>query len=294
MVVEIVELHDDVFEKIVAYLPIIVLLRLLQTCKRLYCNRYNLIQLNEEYAAYKLFDMRVPSYFSVYFQSDMTYHDGQYLIKTHIDNLNITYVYNTYKLCAFYQNDCTKIDQITFYKQVLKNYFAKKYVMIYGEHPKLCARVYETLFEHFIIIYDWAKYTHMNIFDIYEILYHAKLRNIRRLTNTIQNMVIYSVDNKAVFVNIMGALLKFWNTVDVYHVNKRLIKASVFYILYKFAEINVDLLPKTLGNAMINHSDMVIRQLMNAKNGKIPLYFKNVIIKQIDNACITIANSQVN
>ncbi len=160
--------------------------------------------------------------------------------------------------------------------------------MIYSEHAKLCARVYETLFEHFIILYDWAKYTQINIFDIYEILYHAKLRNIRRLSNTIQNIVIYSVDNKAMFMNIMDALLKFWNTVDVYHVNKKLIKASMFYILYKFAEINVDLLPKILGNAMINRSDVVIRQVMNVK---IPLYFKNVIIKQIDNACITIANN---
>ena len=271
-------LNDDLIENIAGRLPIMELLNLVQSCNHLFKRRYELIKCNDQYREYMQFDTYA-SYFSVFFKSDLVYNNKQYVIKSDISNDHVS-AYNTYKIIAFNNRGASDNDKLVCRILIINKYFEKKYKQIYGTHVNIKSINYANLFNKFMDLYNWTDHIYINIFNIYEILYHIKTRNLRALYNTLNNLRIQCVSIQNEFMSIVDALLNFSDIL-----NTRLLRSAMFYVLYAFIETNKDFFPEKLQITLVGRSEYIITELMRCK---FPLYLKTLIAEQIRRTCNSI------
>jgi hypothetical protein len=134
-------------------------------------------------------------------------------------------------------------------------------------------------YKYFNIIYDKIYYykwflININIFEIYELEYHIKMKKYKKIYDTLLSLT---------FINNQEYIIETIYFLQLYFFNKKNIKykSMIIYVLYSYVNINLDNLIKNIeliNNITIKSTEFIDSILLI----KMPKYIKNLIINKIN------------
>jgi len=270
--------HEDIIELICQNLHCNSLLNVLMTCKHLYANRKHILANNAMISTYTKYN---GSFMSAYFASDITYDDMQIDLKFVPSASSKEHVYNTYKMLAFHTKYYS-VKSITIRCRELLYYYYSRQMeeRNYAYYATYCKSLrIASMFMSFMHRYNWL-YTNIDLFDIYQCMFHIKFKNHRDLAHILQDMQIIAPQDIQTFLDICKSLSKYINnSYDTMQSCNKLIKAVMIYILYKFIEVSpLEFIEYKVRNALVENAALQ-NEIMLLKY--IPKYIKNIIREQI-------------
>lgn len=143
-------------------------------------------------------------------------------------------------------------------------------------------------YKYFNIIYDKIYYykwflININIFEIYELEYHIKMKKYKNIYNTLLSLT---------FINNQEYIIETIYFLQLYFSHKKNIKMRtlIIYILYSYVNMNINNLIHSINfknNIIIKSTDFIDSILLI----KMPKYIKNLIINKINDTVKKINNN---
>lgn len=254
-------LPQDITSLVLDNLQIVVLLKVLMTCKQLYAMRKYALSQNAVVRAYEKCDPNTP-FICVLFQSDAEFDDNMNLeIKNNIGTSTRSVIYNTYKLFAFHNtyNDCDAA-LMARNRDVLIGYYAT------------C--IGHTAFSTFMAMYNW-NYTNIDIFDIYELTLCARKKNFRKCADIVNNMIIEPPRDLPTFTVICESLMR-----CIEYTYHKVLRAGLIAILFKFLlYVPISMINEKFKKVISMQCDVLSEQINDMKNA--PKYLKKIFVVQL-------------
>lgn len=262
------------------YMHIIVLLNFLKTCKRLYGMRKYILQNNRLLQAYNEYSNGA-SYLKVFYQSDLYYYKPDDL-RIYVKHFVITKpsakeaIYNTYKLLVFNATYCD-LDKnlVKKFKRLLCDYYTRQIELKYPAYKlgnttqtKKCKDVFSKFMEKI----DWL-HTNIDMYDIFECVYHVHYNNKRKLVEVLENMQIEPAKDQMTFVKVCMSYTLYIGKLHDDFAYEKLMKAVMISILYKFMDKSPsEVIPKSVLEMLVQQAQMLNSQIERLK--RTPKYLK--------------------
>ena len=269
MNVHIGKILDDNFVNVLEKLDVKLFLFFISTCKTFYIKKkeyINDIISNLDTNLYQC-NTNIFNYIDINNEND----------KNDIINKIEYKIKNAFNILKY---DCT------FNKYLLEEGIQDKFVNISKLYLQLFCKKHN--YKYFNIMYDKIYYykwflININIFEIYELEYHIKMKKYKNIYDTLLSLT---------FINNQEYIIETIYFLQLYFFNKKNIKLKTMtiYILYSYVNINLNNLIKNIEfiNNITNKSTDFIDSILLIK---MPKYIKNLIINKINDTVKKINNN---
>jgi len=286
MRINIFNINEDNLLNIVQNLDIITFICLMGSCKHFYNTRKQYINFITEVKEYKNYNNNKNNLINVLLNSYIYIEKIQndVVFKNDIENniMNENKINNTFDIFGYY---CIKnINNISLYDQYISYY---KYLSTVCSN-KICQKYnykYKNLSILFNNIFELKWYTtNINIFQLYEITYHIKMK---KYINVYNNLLSLTFKNNN--YNIIDTI---YFLIQIFTFNYKILskfKIIFAYILYHYIDINFNIIYKETNinnctkDIFINNSNNILNSIDNLK---IPKYIKTLITNKLSDTVI--------
>jgi hypothetical protein len=270
-------LNEDTIVEIADYMHVSILLNFLRTCKRLYGARKYILQNNSLLQAYNKYSNGA-FYLRLFYKSDLCYEADDLRI-----NINIVtepsakeQINNTYKLIAF---NCDYYDAeksvVKRNMNLLCNYYAMQIELKYPAYKlgnTTRTKKSKDVFSQFMKKINWF-YTNIDMYDIFECVYHVHYNNKRKLAEVLENMQVQPPKDPWTFVKVCITYTLYVGKLHDDFAYEKLMKTVMISILYKFMDKSpIEVIPKSMHEMLIEQVQMLNSQIERLK--RTPKYLK--------------------
>lgn len=276
-------LNEDTIMIMADYMHIIILLNFLKTCKQFYCKRQYILQNNRLLQAYNEYSNGA-SYLKIFYKSDLYYYKSDDLC-IYVKHFVITKpsakeaIYNTYKLLVFNATyyDLDKI-LVKKFKRLLCNYYTRQIELKYPAYKLINTKLTnkcKDVFSQYMQKIDWL-HTNIDMYDIFECVYHVHYDNKRKLAEVLENMQVQPAKDQMTFVKVCISYTFYIGKLHDDFAYEKLMKVVIISIIYKFVDKSPsEVIPKSVLEMLIIQAQMLNGQIDRLK--RIPKYLKNTL-----------------
>jgi hypothetical protein len=220
-------------------------------------------------------------YLRLFYKSDLCYEPDDLCI-----NINIVTepsakeeINNTYKLIAFncYYYDAEKT-VVKRNMKMLYDYYAMQIELKYPAYKlgnTTRTKKSKDVFSQFMKKINWF-YTNIDMYDIFECIYHVHYNNKRKLVEVLENMQVQPPKDQLTFVEVCMTLTVYVSDIRGDFVYQQLMKAVMISIVYKFMDKSpIDVIPNFMLKMLVNQAQMLNNQIDRIK--RIPNYLKKTL-----------------
>jgi hypothetical protein len=286
MRINIFNINEDNLINIIENLDIVSFICFMSSCKHFYKTRKQYLNFIIEVKEYKKYSNYNNNFINILLNSYIFIEKlhNNVIFNNDIENniMNEDKINNTFDIFGYYCikniNNISLFDQyISYYKNfttVCSNKICKKYNYKY----KNLSIIFNNIFE-----LKWYT-TNINIFQLYEVAYHIKMKKYINVYNIIRSLTFK--ENNYNIINTIYFL------VQIFTFNYKILtkfKIIFAYILYYYIDINFNIIYKDTNKndcskyIFINIGNIVLN---NIDNLKIPKYIKTLIINKISDTVL--------
>ena len=269
---------EELLSHIIKELDVISLLNFVCSNKILFLNKNIYISGNIKILKYKEYDESDTGYLKILKDSDINICIGKrssllYFKFNIYDKLKI---HNTTKILS-YECDYTNMLQ----SQRALSYYYSKHIQNYYNYDINASKWCIKKFQH-IFYFEWSKMA-VNLYDIYELLFHLYYKKYGRIKKVLNNLKFIKNNNIKETLNILINFSNFFQ----YSLLDSQSKAVIIYIIYSYIDFIGHDIQKIkdfskLCQTMITKSEEFTLEIINLKY--MPMYLKMIINNKIKNA----------
>jgi hypothetical protein len=283
MKTSILNFPEDNILNILQNVDVVSFIYFLSTCKQFYNMRKVYIKFISEVQKYKEYDQSsnlinvlLKSFINIEkMHNDIIYIDNKDIT---IDNKDITIdeqkIKNTFNIFGYYctQNINNILTCYDYYEYLSKMYckaVCQKYNYKY-KHLNYINKIYDL--KWYII--------NINIFELYDIAYHIKMKKYKDLNNILLSLKFK--DNQLYIMETITFLVRCFE----YKINVKF-NVILIYILYSYIDINIEkvMIYTNFKNVIINKASEFCNSINNKKLN-LPKYIKTLITNKLENTVI--------
>ena len=283
------DMPEEIISAIFDNLHVIVLQRVLMTNKRLFLQRNYYIENNAITKAYYEYDKNV-SFINAYLNSDIIYSELNNTLYVNNDitsessNIRIN---NTCNLLIFNASYNIVMPYEVFDKKgYICNYFSNQIEKKYPEYSmttKKAQNVVEVIKSFFN---TYALNTKIDLYDIYQCIFHVKYRKFKCLKEVFVSMKIRPPATSCEFNMIIKSFLNYLTSNPIMLDNRnKILKAVIISMLFQFIfKTPVELIGEKMKQVLFMQASALMQQIDNIKN--IPKYIKLMLKNPLANVAI--------